>query len=222
MRGPQSARIHDELPDAKLVAILRDPVDRAYSNWAHLWADGLEPLGEFMAARDDESRSHDDPVSAFSFPNPVNEVAARVVAGGVVVMALLVLVLDRDWVLVLLAYGFVARVLAGPRFSPLGLFATRILVPRLPVAEKLVPGPPKRFAQGIGAVISVAALVLRFGFGLDLASDVLLVLLLFAATLESVFALCVGCKLFGLLMRFGVIPESVCAECADIGLRRAS
>jgi hypothetical protein len=43
-------------------------------------------------------------------------------------------------------------------------------------------------------------------------------LLLFAA-LEAVFALCLGCKVFALLMRAGVVPEEVCAECSDIWSR---
>ncbi len=43
-------RIHRAVPGARLIVILRDPVDRAYSNWAHLWADGLEPIGDFVAA----------------------------------------------------------------------------------------------------------------------------------------------------------------------------
>jgi hypothetical protein len=43
-------RIHAAVPDARLIAVLRDPVDRAYSNWAHLWADGLETESDFMAA----------------------------------------------------------------------------------------------------------------------------------------------------------------------------
>jgi len=46
-----------------------------------------------------------------------------------------------------LAYGFWARVLTGPTLSPLGQLATRVVAPRLPVEPKLVPGPPKRFAQ---------------------------------------------------------------------------
>ena len=40
-----------------------------------------------------------------------------------------------------------------------------------------------------------------------------------AATLESAAGYCIGCKLFALLMRVGVVPASVCATCADIGLR---
>ncbi|HLM49701.1 MAG TPA: DUF4395 family protein, partial [Solirubrobacteraceae bacterium] len=55
----------------------------------------------------------------FSFPNPVNEVSARLVAAGVVAMAVAALLGPR-WLLVPLAYGFVARVLTGPTLSPLG------------------------------------------------------------------------------------------------------
>ncbi|KAA1422644.1 sulfotransferase [Mumia zhuanghuii] len=43
-------RITEELPDARLVAVVRDPVDRAYSNWMHLWSDGLEPVSDFVDA----------------------------------------------------------------------------------------------------------------------------------------------------------------------------
>lgn len=43
-------RISRLLPEAKLIAVLRDPVDRAHSNWAHLWSAGLEPIADFVAA----------------------------------------------------------------------------------------------------------------------------------------------------------------------------
>jgi hypothetical protein len=43
-------RIHADVPDAKLVVVIRDPVDRAYSNWMHLRSDGLEPIGDFATA----------------------------------------------------------------------------------------------------------------------------------------------------------------------------
>jgi hypothetical protein len=43
-------RIYDAVPHAKLIAIIRDPVDRAYSNWTHLRSDGLEPEADFLAA----------------------------------------------------------------------------------------------------------------------------------------------------------------------------
>jgi hypothetical protein len=43
-------RLAEELPAAKFVAVIRDPIDRAYSNWMHLWVDGLEPVGDFVEA----------------------------------------------------------------------------------------------------------------------------------------------------------------------------
>ena len=155
----------------------------------------------------------------FSFPNPVNEVSARLVAGGVVVMCLVAIGLDQRWLTLVIAYGFVARVLTGPTLSPLGQLVTRVITPRLPFAAKPVPGPPKRFAQGIGAALSVASVVLTFGFDNWTAGRVVLGLIVPAAFLESVFGYCLGCKIFGLLMRTGVIPRSVCEDCDDIWRR---
>ena len=150
-----------------------------------------------------------------SFPNPVNEVSARLVAGGVVLMCLLTIVFNLRWATIVIAYGFVARVLTGPSLSPLGQLATRVVTPRLGVAERLVPGPPKRFAQAIGVVFSVAALILTVldSWG---AAQVVLGLLALAAFLESALGLCLGCKVFALLMRAGAIPEGVCERCNNI------
>jgi len=155
-------------------------------------------------------------VTLFSFPDPVNEVSARLVAGGVVLMSLAAIVFGQPWIAAVLAYGFVARVLTGPTLSPLGQLVTRVITPRLPFDAKYVPGPPKRFAQGIGAVFSTAAAVLALGLGLHTEAYVLLGVLVFAATLESVFAFCIGCTVFALLMRTGVIPESVCERCVSV------
>jgi Sulfotransferase family len=49
-------RIAEELEEAKLIVIVRDPIDRAYSNWMHLWVDGLEPISDFVAAWHAEGR----------------------------------------------------------------------------------------------------------------------------------------------------------------------
>ncbi|AGZ43265.1 sulfotransferase domain-containing protein [Actinoplanes friuliensis] len=43
-------RIRTLVPDAKLILLLRDPVDRAHSNWTHLWNAGLEPEADFLTA----------------------------------------------------------------------------------------------------------------------------------------------------------------------------
>jgi hypothetical protein len=156
-----------------------------------------------------------------SFPNPVNEKAARVVAGVVLTVAMVALVTESYWLLVVLALGFIARTLTGPTLSPLGTVASRVVAPRLG-PPKYVPGPPKRFAQGLGATISTAGAVAALGFGLHGAGDALLGALILAAGLESIFAYCLGCKLFAGLMRLGLVPERVCAECANLSLRAAA
>ena len=124
--------------------------------------------------------------SVFTFPNPVNEV------------------------------GFLLRVLAGPKLSPLALLASRVIVPRLPWGPRMVAGPPKRFAQAIGLTFSLSAALLFYVFSLDVAAYALLGLLVVAATLESVFGICLGCRAFARLMRASVIPPEVCASCNDI------
>ncbi len=150
------------------------------------------------------------------FPNPVNEKAARVVAGLVAVTALVALVSQSVWLLWLLAAGFLLRVLSGPRFSPFGLLATRVVAPRLG-PPRLVPGPPKRFAQGLGLTFSLLAAI-AVTLGATTLGWVLVVLLIGAAGLESVFAFCLGCAVFGLLQRAGMVPESVCEACV-VGTR---
>jgi hypothetical protein len=161
-------------------------------------------------------------VALFSFPNPVNEVSARLVAGGVVVMCVAAIALDQPWLSLVIAYGFVARVLSGPTLSPLGLLVTRVITPRLRLPARLVPGPPKRFAQGMGAVLSVGAAVLIFGVDERTAGYVVLAALAGAAALEAFFALCLGCRIFATLIRLGVIPESVCEDCRDLWSRSRS
>jgi Domain of unknown function (DUF4395) len=153
--------------------------------------------------------------SLFSFPNPVNEVSARLVAAGVVLMVVLTIAFDLKWATIVIAYGFVARVLTGPTLSPLGQFVTGVVVPRLPLAERPVAGPPKRFAQGIGVVFSVSALVLT-GLGFWTAAELVLALLGVAAFLESALGLCLGCRAFAILMKVGVVPEEVCERCNNI------
>jgi hypothetical protein len=151
----------------------------------------------------------------FSFPDPVDERSARLIAGGVAVMGAVAIVTGWTWLTALLAYGFVARVLTGPSLSPLGQLVTRVITPRLSGAPRPVPGPPKRFAQGIGAVFTFAALAFTLT-GNEFGARAALGMLLVAAILESVFAYCLGCKAFALLMRAGIIPASVCVRCNDL------
>jgi len=154
----------------------------------------------------------------FSFPNPVNDAAARTVALGVVAMTVTALATGWAWLLIPITYGFLARAATGPTLSPLGQFAVRVAAPRLTKWTKPVPGPPKRFAQAIGVLFSVSATVVWLSVGWSTARWVLVPILI-AASLEGFLGFCVGCTIFGWLMRAGVIPASVCAECGDLGAR---
>jgi hypothetical protein len=49
-------RIRGLIPHVRLIVILRDPVERAHSNWAHLWSAGREPVGDFLRACAEEDR----------------------------------------------------------------------------------------------------------------------------------------------------------------------
>lgn len=156
-----------------------------------------------------------------SFPNPVNETSARVVAAGVVGMAATSVALDQPWLMVPLAYGFAARVATGPKLSPLGQLATKVVTPRLKVDHKYSPGPPKRLAQAMGLAMSATALALHYRFRKPAAAKAVLAALIGAAGLEAGFGICLACKLFAAGMRAGLIPERLCEECSDIWARTA-
>ena len=153
----------------------------------------------------------------YPFPNPANETSARLVAGGVVLISTAFLLTNSTLILLALTYGFAARVVAGPAFSPLALFVTRVVTPKLNFNHKFVPGPPKRFAQTIGLTFAATALVLTL-LDYSVAANLVIAALIFAATLESVFAICLGCIMFSFLMKLGLIPQSVCESCNDISL----
>jgi hypothetical protein len=82
----------------------------------------------------------------------------------------------------------------------------------------LVAGQPKRFAQGIGAAFSIVASLLWLS-DYHTAARVVIGMLAGAASLEAFAGFCVGCAIFSRLMRWGVIPQSVCEECNDISAR---
>jgi hypothetical protein len=157
----------------------------------------------------------------FSFPNPVNDAAARTVALGVFIMAVVAFFTNTAWLLIPLTYGFAARVATGPTMSPLGQFAVRVTGPRITAWQKFVPGPPKRFAQAIGLVFSASATIVWLSVGWSSAKWILLPLI-GGATLEGFFGYCVGCTIFGWLIRGGLIPESICAECGDLSSHYAT
>ena len=146
----------------------------------------------------------------FSFPDPVDETSARLVATGVVAMGVAFVVVGEGWLLAPLVYGFAARMASGPTLSPLGQLVTRAISPRVPGEHRPVPGRPKRFAQAIGLVVSGSAAVAWLA-GAPWLTYALIGVLLAAASLEAFAGVCVGCIVYRFLWE--------CEECADISER---
>ena len=150
--------------------------------------------------------------NVFSFPNPVNEFSARFVAGMVVILTIVTILTENQFVAGFLLYGFLARVATGPTLSPMGLLATRVIVPVLGNPTKLVAGPPKRFAQTIGLVFSATAFIMLM-LDFVLIFQIILSILVIFALLESLAGFCAGCFVFNYLMKWKIIPQSVCESC---------
>ncbi|MGJ0182427.1 DUF4395 domain-containing protein [Corynebacterium glyciniphilum] len=160
------------------------------------------------------------PSALWWFPPVVNDRAARTTAMLVVALAAVTVVLSWMGLAVpamvtatLLFGGFILRVLAGPRFDPFGQLSVRWLAQWVFGEPVLVGGAPKRFAQMIGLVFSGAALGLRAA-DLTGASDIVLILLIVAASLEGFMGVCLGCLLFGRLQQWRVIPGDIRSDCA--------
>jgi hypothetical protein len=147
----------------------------------------------------------------FSFPTQVNERAARLVAGTVALLSAVALVTQSRLLVALLAVGFLLRVAWGPKIDPIG----RLAVTLAPKFWEVVPvsGAPKRFAQGIGAGVTVAASVLLH-LGIATPAWALMGVLVLFAVLESALAFCAGCWMYGRLQAIGVFPPDACVDCA--------
>lgn len=153
-------------------------------------------------------------VAGLRFPATVNEWSARLVATGVITMAVAFLLTGSGWLLVPLTYGFAARVIAGPTLSPLGQLVTRVITPslerRVGRTGRAVSGAPKRFAQGIGLAFTASASV-AWLVGATNVAVALIAVLSIAAALEAGLGVCLGCMAYAAL--FG------CADCDDISAR---
>ena len=150
------------------------------------------------------------------FPSPINETATRVTAGEVVALNAVALGLGQMWLFPLVAADYTLRAVAGPRFSPLARIAAEGLIPRLGLAPRPTAGPPKRFAVTIGATLMIGASGLHYLKGARRAAYGLGSLMIVFPALESFLGLCVGCKMFDVLMNLGLLPDHICAECANI------
>ena len=166
-------------------------------------------------------------VSSSRFPAVVDDVTVRLIAAVVLVIGVIALGTTQWWLYAVLAVDFTLRAALGPKASPIAQLVNRWIRPAVPAAKRPTPGPPKRFAATIGAVMTVAATglwLLNVATGSSAALTAVVVIgaiMVLFPLLEAAFGLCVGCRIFAVLMRLGLVPEEICLDCADITRRRA-
>ena len=153
------------------------------------------------------------------FPSIVDDVSVRLVAGGVLIVATVALAAGQWWLYAVLAVDFTLRSGWGPSASPLARLVQRFARPRVPAAPRYTAGPPKRFAAAIGAVMTGLATVF-WATSVETGVWVVGAVMVLFPALEALLGLCVGCIVFGWLMRAGLVPEEICLDCADLSRRR--
>ncbi|MDI9892304.1 DUF4395 domain-containing protein [Microbacterium sp. IEGM 1404] len=112
--------------------------------------------------------------------------------------------LDPGFLLVLVIALLFVWGVASPRTAPWGVLFRRVVQPRLaPPTEFEDPRPP-RFAQGVGLLVTAVGLLLHVA-GVPWALPIAAAMAFVAAFLNAVFGLCLGCQLYLLLQRAGLI-----------------
>ncbi|MDQ1683991.1 MAG: hypothetical protein QOC82_728 [Frankiaceae bacterium] len=104
-----------------------------------------------------------------------------------------VLVTGSGWLLAVQAGVFAVGAIAGLHASPYGLLYRRLVAPRLAPPDMVEPEGPPRFAQGVGLAFALAGTAGYLG-GIAILGVVATALALFAALLNAVFGLCLGCE----------------------------
>lgn len=145
-------------------------------------------------------------------PFRVSEPVVRGVAVQVLILSIITIV-SRSYVpAVVLIIDFFIRSILHPRWSLLALVSRKLIVPVAGFRRKQVIFKPKRFAAFIGLTMS-ALTVLLFLRGYSTAGLLVISILALFSSLEAFFRFCAGCKIFGLLMKLGLVKEDECPDC---------
>lgn len=110
-------------------------------------------------------------------------------------------------ILAIQALVFALGAILGPRRHPYGRIYARLIAPRLGPATETEPEPPLRFAQLVGAVFAVIGSA-AFVFGTPAVGALFTGFALFAALLNAAFGICLGCRLYPLIIHFRRTPAS--------------
>jgi hypothetical protein len=109
--------------------------------------------------------------------------------------------------LAVIAALFAWGAFAGIRRHPYGLLFRRVVRPRLAPPGELEDPTPPTFAQGVGLLVTVVGVILGL-VGVAPAVPLAAAAAFLAAFLNAVFGYCLGCQLYLLLLRAGVLGRA--------------
>lgn len=118
---------------------------------------------------------------------------------------------DPGFLVLLVVDLLFAWSLISPRTQPWSALYRRVVQPRLAPPTELEDPRPPRFAQGVGLVVVAAGLVLHL-FGVPWALVIAGAAAFIAAFLNAAFGLCLGCQLYLLLARAGIVGRNRAAR----------
>lgn len=123
-----------------------------------------------------------------------------------IALALLGLAIPALVLAIALALVFAWGAVAGVQRHPYGVLFRTLVRPRLAPPTELEDPAPPTFAQGVGLVVTLVGIALFFVAG-PVALAVAGAAAFVAAFLNSVFGYCLGCQIYLLLARAGVVGK---------------
>jgi hypothetical protein len=111
------------------------------------------------------------------------------------------------YLLLFIAALFGIGALLGTARHPYGIVFRAFVKPRLKAPSELEDPRPPQFAQSVGLLVSLIGIVLAL-FGVQYAVAIFASLAFVAAFLNAAFAYCLGCQIYLLLKRAGVIKHA--------------
>lgn len=116
-------------------------------------------------------------------------------------------VLDPAFLLVLVIALLFLWAVLSPRTAPWGALYRALVAPRLSPPSELEDPRPPRFAQGVGLFVTAVGLVLHLA-GVPWALTIAAAAAFVAAFLNAAFGVCLGCQLYLLLQRAGIVGRA--------------
>jgi hypothetical protein len=145
-------------------------------------------------------------------PLRINEAIVRGIAVQVFIIALCAIIWSSWYPIIFLVLDFFIRAAIKPKYSLTALISRIFLAKLLRFKKRMILAKPKRFAAWIGLVMSALATVAGVLGYVPVMLIIIAILALFSF-LEAFLKFCAGCKIFGLLIKIGLLKEEVCFEC---------